>query len=335
MRINHEVLCPLLAHVRYVIWAQMCAEDSEKSQLTPVPRSQSSPTIGVSPKVRYCVITSVRDEEQYVLGTIDSVLNQSIRPLEWIIVDDGSTDATGAIIDQYAQKYSWIRTLHRKNRGYRSTGGGVEAFLDAYPLLQSRDWEYLVNLDGDLTFAPDYFGRCFEYFHKTPQLGIGGGAIYAKMGERLQLEKAPSFHVRGATKIYRKECWEKLDGLLCGLGWDTVDEIKANQLGWITRTFPDLRLVHHRASGTVWGAWGNAVNDGEADYIVGYHPLFFCLKCARHVFNFPYVIRSLGIAYGFLRGIVRRTPQIGDRELRAYVRNQQLRRLMGVSSIWK
>jgi glycosyltransferase involved in cell wall biosynthesis len=250
-------------------------------------------------------------------------------------MDDGSKDATGIIIDRYAQEYSWIRTLHRKDRGHRSTGGGVEAFLDAYRLLQSHDWEYLVNLDSDLTFAPDYFERCFEYFHKTPNLGIGGGTIYAKVGHHLHMEKAPTFHVRGATKIYRRECWEKLGGLFCGLGWDTVDEVKANQLGWTTRTFPDLQLVHQRASGAVWGGWGHAVNDGEADYIVGYHPLFFSLKCARHIFNSPYLIRSLGIAYGFLRGLVRRTPRIEDRALVAYLRNQQLRRLVGVSSIWK
>jgi hypothetical protein len=149
------------------------------------------------------------------------------------------------------------------------------------------------------------------------------------------MEKAPTFHVRGATKIYRRECWEKLGGLFCGLGWDTVDEVKANQLGWTTRTFPDLQLVHQRASGAVWGKWGSAVNDGEADYIVGYHPLFFCFKCGRHIFNSPYLIRSLGIAYGFLRGLVRGTPRIEDRALVAYLRNQQLRRLVGVSSIWK
>ena len=315
--------------------AQMCASNSEKPQLTPAPRRESSPTTGGCQKVKYCVITPVRDEERYILGTIDAILNQSVLPVEWIIVDDGSTDATGAIIEQYAQKYSWIRTLHRENRGYRSTGGGVEAFLEAYSLLQSRDWEYLVNLDGDLTFASDYFEQCFEHFHKTPNLGIGGGTIYDKVGDDLHLAKAPAFHVRGATKIYRRACWEKLGGLFCGLGWDTVDEVKANQLGWTTRTFPDLRLVQHRASGAVWGAWGTAVNDGEADYIVGYHPLFFFLKCARHIFNSPYLIRSLGIAYGFLRGYVRNTPRIEDRALVAYLRNQQLRRLVGVSSIWK
>jgi poly-beta-1,6-N-acetyl-D-glucosamine synthase len=313
----------------------MCADNSEKPPLTPAQRGESGATPGGMPKVKYCVITPVRDEAQYILGTIKSILNQSIRPIEWIIVDDGSTDATGVIIDQYAQKYSWIRTLHRKDRGRRSTGGGVEAFLHAYPLLQSHDWEYLVNLDSDLTFAPDYFERCFEYFHNTPNLGIAGGTIYAKVGDHLHLEKAPTFHVRGGTKIYQRACWDKLGGLFCGLGWDTVDEVKANQLGWTTRTFPDLRLVHQRPSGAVWGRWGHAVNDGEADYIVGYHPLFFCLKCARHIFNSPYLIRSFGIAYGFLRGMVRRTPRLGDRALVAYLRNQQLRRLVGVSSIWK
>ncbi len=284
---------------------------------------------------KYSIITPVRDEERFIEGTIESILRQTIRPIEWIIVDDGSTDSTGTIIERYARDHSWIRILHRKNRGHRSTGGGVEAFLDAYPLLRERDWDYLVNLDGDLTFAPDYFEKCFEHFHNTPRLGIGGGAVYIQVGDDLQWEKAPYFHVRGATKIYRRGCWESLGGLIPSLGWDTVDELKANQLGWTTRTFPELKLVHHRVTGRAWGAWGNAVNDGEADYLVGYHPLFFTVKCVRNAFNPPYIIRAVGIAYGFLRSAARRTTRIGDSELRSYLRDQQLRRIFGMTSIWK
>lgn len=321
--------------MRYLLSAQMRIDDSQDPAKTAAPSGERGLSKEAVPAVKYCIITPVRDEEQFIAATIESVLHQTIRPAEWIIVDDGSTDATGNIIDRYARGYPWIQTLHRQNRGYRSTGGGIEAFLDAYPSLHSRDWEYLVNLDGDLTFAPDYFERCFQHFRDMPLLGIGSGTVYARVGERLQLEKAPSFHVRGATKIYRRECWENLGGLLCSLGWDTVDEIKANQLGWRTQSFQDVQLVHHRVSGAAWGSWGNAVNDGEADYIVGYHPAFFCLKCIRHIFDWPYVVRSLGIVYGFLRCVVRRTPQISDRELRAYVRRQQLRRLLGMSSIWK
>ena len=159
--------------------------------------------------------------------------------------------------------------------------------------------------------------------------------MHTKFGNRWQVEPAPSFHVRGATKIYRRECWEALGGLWPGLGWDTVDEVKANQLGWKTQTFPTLKLFHHRPTGANWGAWGNAVNDGEADYIVGYHPLFFGLKCVRNIFSPPFVIRSLGIVYGYMRSIARRSPGVADKELRAYLRRQQLRRILGMSSIWR
>jgi biofilm PGA synthesis N-glycosyltransferase PgaC len=298
-------------------------------------RPASRPSGNEKPGAKYCVITAVRDEEQFIAGTIESVLHQTIRPIEWIIVDDGSTDTTHAVIDRCAREHSWIRILRRADRGYRSKGGGVEAFLYAYPMLLRQDWEFLVNLDGDLTFSPEYFEKCFGHFRSMPRLGIGGGTIYDKVDNHLHLESSPKFHVRGGTKVYRRECWEKLGGLFPSLGWDTVDEIKANWLGWNTETFPELQLVHHRASGAVWGAWGRAVNEGEADHIVGYHPLFFGIKCARHVFNPPYVIRSLGIAYGFLRGIVKCTPHIGDQELRVYLRKQQLRRLFGMPSIWK
>jgi len=312
----------------------MCVEDLQNFPKVADSLGDTCSSNGTLSAAKYCIITAVRDEEECIGGTIESVLRQTIRPREWIIVDDGSTDSTSTILDRYAREHLWIQILHRENRGYRSTGGGIEAFVDAYPSLQSQDWEFLVNLDGDLTFESNYFESCFQHFRHAPQLGIGGGTIYTREGERLREEKAPRFHVRGATKIYRRECWEDLGGLVCSLGWDTIDEIKANQLGWTTQSFPDVQLRHHRATGAAWGSLVNAVNDGEADYLVGYHPLFFWLKCIRHIFEPPYLLRSLGIAYGFLRCLVRRTPQITDGELKAYLRRQQVRRLLGKSSIW-
>lgn len=77
--------------------------------------------------MRYVVITPVRDEEEYIEGTIDSILHQTILPAEWVIVDDGSRDRTGSIADRYAAQYSWIRVVHRENRGFRKSGGGVVA----------------------------------------------------------------------------------------------------------------------------------------------------------------------------------------------------------------
>src|SRR3981081_253563 len=134
--------------MRYLVAAKMHTEDFENFQKAPEARSDPGRSTGAFPVVKYCMITPTRDEEQFITGTIESVLCQTIRPLEWIIVDDGSTDSTGTIIDRYAERYSWIRIVRRENRGSRSRSGGVEAFLDAYSMLGSREWEFLVNLDG-------------------------------------------------------------------------------------------------------------------------------------------------------------------------------------------
>jgi glycosyltransferase involved in cell wall biosynthesis len=279
------------------------------------------------PSVTYCIITPVRDEEEFIGGTIEAVAAQTIRPAEWIIVDDGSTDQTSAIVERYAQKYPWIRAARLENRGFRSTGGGIDGFLYGVELLKTEDWEFLINLDGDLTFSPQYFEKCFSYFRKHPDLGIGGGTIYNKVGDQLYLEKCVDSHVRGATKIYRRQCWDSLGGMLRGLGWDTVDEIKARMRGWSTFAFPDLQLIHHRATGAALGRWADGVKNGRSDYIVGYHPLFFAAKCARRAFNRPYLITALALAYGFSRSYLQRVPRVDDAEFIRYIREQQLRRL--------
>lgn len=283
----------------------------------------------------YCIITPVRNEEKFLAITIEAVAAQSILPAEWLIVNDGSTDRTAAIMDEYAAKYPWIRACHRADRGFRSTGGGIDAFLDGVEGLCSKDWDFLVNLDGDLSFGPDYFERCFRHFQEIPQLGIAGGTVYNKIGEELRVERVAQFHVRGATKIYRRQCWDSIGGMLRGLGWDTVDEIKANMRGWRTQSFPELQLIHYRVTGTAGGLWWGLVKDGRADYIVGYHPLFFAAKCVRRLFRRPLLIGTLGLAYGYLQALFTGGPRVEDKEFVSYVREQQLRRLFGMPSIWR
>jgi poly-beta-1,6-N-acetyl-D-glucosamine synthase len=301
-----------------------------------LPDARTAERGAASPRVKYCIITPIRDEEKFIATTIESVAAQTIRPAEWVIVDDGSTDGTGAIVGRYALAFPWIRVVHRKNRGFRSAGSGVmEAFNEGYASLQLMDWQFIVKLDGDLALPPDYFERCFEYFERFPRLGMGGGTICNRRGTRLEVENGPRFHVRGATKIYRRGCWEALGGLLQAPGWDTLDEVKANMLGWTTRSFSDLKLIQFRATGTAEGKWRGQVKDGRADYFSGYHPLFFAAKCLRRVFRKPFLVGSAGLAYGFLSGYAKRLPQVEDRSLIRYLRQQQMGRLFGRKTIWK
>jgi biofilm PGA synthesis N-glycosyltransferase PgaC len=289
-----------------------------------------------SKMTRYVIITPARDEEKHIEATIESMRRQTILPSEWVIVDDGSADRTGEILDRAAAELPWIRVIHRKNRGFRKSGGGVmEAFYDGYNSLQGSDWDFIVKLDGDLSFPPDYFEKCFEYFRRDSDLGIGGGEIHHEIAGKLRVEENPRFHVRGATKIYKKACWNAIGGLWPAPGWDTIDEVKANMLGWKTYAFTDLPLLHHRLTGTEEGLVRDRVKHGMVCYISGYHPLFVAASCLRRITQRPYVVGSAAIMYGFLKGHFTHPPRLEDRSYVAYIRGQQLRRLCGMQTIWR
>jgi glycosyltransferase involved in cell wall biosynthesis len=286
----------------------------------------------------YIIITPARNEADYLPGTIQSVVSQTIRPARWILVDDGSTDGTGRFLDEAAAQHPWIWVLHRENRGVRKAGAGVmEAFYSGLQRLNGEAWEYLVKLDGDVTFKPDYFERCFAHFMAEPLLGIGGGLVCRpEHGGTLPEAKGdPMVHVRGATKIYRYECWQAIGGLGRATGWDTVDELKANMLGWNTRTFPDIPIVHHRPAGGAYGAWANWVKNGQADYATGYHPVFMLLKCVRRLFMPPYGLAAAALWVGFCRGYFQRLPRIEDAQFVKYLRREQMKRLFCRSHLWR
>jgi len=287
---------------------------------------------------KYVVITPVRNEEKHIEKAITSMIAQTVRPQRWVIVDDGSSDHTADIISRYLAKESWMKLIIREDRGERKQGGGViEAFYDGCSLLKDTIWEYIVKLDGDISISPDYFEKAFQKFEKDPELGVGGGLIHNTDGQSIWPESTtdPEFHVRGATKIYRKKCWQDIGELIKAPGWDTLDEVKANMKGWRTYTFNDLPIIHHRPTGQVDGTWKNWVKNGLANYISGYHPLFMTLKCIKRLWQHPYIIGSAGLMWGYLSGYLMKVPRIQDQTLVNYLRKQQIQRITFRQSIWK
>jgi poly-beta-1,6-N-acetyl-D-glucosamine synthase len=298
---------------------------------------ENSPQPFMTPTPRYVVITPVRNEERNFPSTIASFVAQSIKPICWLIVDDGSTDATPSIAREAAAQHPWIKVIHRADRGFRQPGTGViEAFYEGYSHVRSLAWDYLVKFDGDLAFDTGFFEGCFQLFDRDLRLGIGGGLICQPLNGTLVAEWAgdPDFHVRGATKIYRRECWEQIDGLVKAPGWDTIDELKAKMLGWETRTFQDLKIHQLKITGSADGSWRNWVKNGLANYITGYHPLFMAAKCASRLLKPPIFIGAGCLAWGFLSGYLRGIKQVADADLIQYIRHQQWRKLTFRSNIW-
>jgi biofilm PGA synthesis N-glycosyltransferase PgaC len=288
------------------------------------------------PQVRYVVITPARNEEHNIEETIRSMMAQTITPSEWIIVDDGSTDKTAEILDRYAAQCEWLRVFHLPDRGYREPGNGViRAFNHGLSNLGTNHWDFIVKLDGDLDLSPGYFQMCFGEFEKDPTLAVGGGTICHSKDGVLLPDFDQKMHVRGATKIYRRTFWDQLGGLYPVAGWDTIDELKANMLGWTTRSFRDIQILHRRPTGSADGAWKNWFKNGRANYITGYHPVFMLLKCVKRLSQKPIVLAGIALWCGFVSGYIKGIPRVDEPDLIRYVRKQQLSRLLFQESIWK
>ena len=99
-----------------------------------------------SQKYKISVCVAVYNSEDYLKRSIDSILNQTYRNLQVILVDDGSTDNCGKICDEYASKDSRVTVIHKENGGlYTSRNVGIEA----------ADGDYICFMDGD-----DYIDSC-------------------------------------------------------------------------------------------------------------------------------------------------------------------------------
>lgn len=282
---------------------------------------------------RYAIVTPVRDEEKHLEKTIASVLTQDIKPQKWIIIDDGSTDRTCEIIKRAVDEHEWITGIETRAVGLRKPGG--ESVLPVgMQLLNLEGLDFFVRMDGDLDFDAAYFRRIFEEFDRNPKLGIASGVCYVLEDGRYVEETHPLFHTRGPIKTYRQQCFRDIGGLDSCLGWDTIDEVKANMLGWQTRSFADLKVIHLRKTQTASGVLTGMLNRGRAAYYAGYHPLFMLSRASLRALKRPYIIGGVCLLAGYLEGYVKRLPTVDDQALIRYLRKQQLKRLLFKDTIW-
>jgi glycosyltransferase involved in cell wall biosynthesis len=126
--------------------------------------------------MKYVLITPARNEEAFIAQTLESVVSQTVRPERWVIVDDGSTDRTVAIVEGYAARYRWIELVRRPARTERNFAGKVGAFNAGLERVQPLSVELIGNLDADVTFGPDHFEFLIDRFVADPTLGVAGTA---------------------------------------------------------------------------------------------------------------------------------------------------------------
>ena len=277
---------------------------------------------------RLVVISPCRDEERFLPLTLKSVTAQTEPPALWLIVDDGSRDATPELAARYASEYPWIKLLRRSRAGPRQLGPGVVAAFNAgLGYLAAEPFDVIAKLDCDLEFEPACFARILDLFD-DPRVGLAGGTTFLKMGDQLVSERYAPYHVGGQTKFYRRQCFADIGGLQPVYGWDIIDETDARRHGWLTRSDPGIVIIHHRLQGSSFGAWRGRLIWGQGAYAIGSHPLFAVARGLFRMAERPWLLGGLAFIWGFFRSYFDPTiNRLSDETLIRYLRREQLYRL--------
>ena len=273
------------------------------------------------------LVTACKNEADNLPNLIQSVIDQSIKPVVWVIVDDGSTDNTPEIIKEAKEKHDWIKSI-RLEESSRDLGFHLSSvmkkafdFATEYCMKRGIDYEYLCNLDGDQIVGRTFFEELIAEFEKDNRLGIASGSFQYIEGNRIIDVKYNPDEPAGSAMLIRRECFEDCGGILIAWGWDGALKAKARMRGWKTRRFEHVKVTETRDLGDVEGFWKRYKHMGVAAYYFNLNPIHVVIKTMVLLCEKPHYI---GIAYlaGYFGSLMRRKEKIDDDEIKEYYWNK-------------
>ena len=279
----------------------------------------------------YVIITPARNEAKFIDKTIQSVIHQTVLPLKWVIVNDGSTDNTAAIVQQYLPDYPWIKLVDLPVRQERHFAAKVYAFDAGQEQVKALSYDIIGNLDGDISFDPDHFEFLLRRFEDDPALGVAGTTFREDGGYNSAVDSFEGqSHVAGQCQFFRRECFAQIGGYrpnkAGGIDWMAVTS--ARMMGWKTQSFREKSFFHHRSLGTAErGKLASSFSYGEKDYYLGGHPIWELFRVMWRATKRPYLIDGLALGAGYLWAFVTRQKRPVSDELMRFHRREQMQKL--------
>lgn len=284
--------------------------------------------------MNYVLVTSARNEETVIRHTLESVVAQTRPPLRWVIIDDGSTDKTAAIVEEYARRCEWIVLVRRPRRDGRSFAGKATAVNAALDAMKDISFEVFGNLDADVSFEPGYMEFLLQKFEADPALGVAGTPFtqdggYDSTKDSFEGEN----YVAGPCQLFRARCFREIGGYLPnpagGVDWIAV--MTARMRGWKVVAFDGKRFHHHRSMGTAErGEIAAMFSYGEKDYYLGGSPVWQIVRGTYRMTKRPVVGGGVALMLGYAWAAVRRVPRPVTPELMRFHRREQMRKLRAV-----
>jgi glycosyltransferase involved in cell wall biosynthesis len=278
--------------------------------------------------MRYLIISPVKNEADHIGYTIASILKQTVRPDKWIIVDDGSTDTTRAILHAAAEEHAFITIIEKQTQLEERSGGSkvVKAFKTGLETVNYEVYDFIVKLDGDLELPENYFETIIRTFESDPKIGICGGYILNKYGDAFIREKSNDYHVRGAFKSVRTACFRQIGGFRETWNWDGLDEMGALFLGWKTKVL-ELPVKHFRPTSQAYNPYRHAVKSGVEYYKMRTDLLLTLLRFAARLPKKPYIGGACCFLYGYFSAFFNRSPRTVEKDLGKFINRFHYKRI--------
>ena len=284
---------------------------------------------------RYVIISPVRNEAAYARRTLESVVRQTLPPTRWVIVDDGSSDGTQQILQEYAARYDYIEIVNKPDRGERSVGPGViEAVRFGLARIHLEAFDYLCKLDLDLDLPSGYFAELVRRMEENPRIGTCSGKAYFPAPDNASrdfngplISEGVSDEISvGASKFYRVACFRQIGGFIREVMWDGIDCHTARMRGWIARSWddPDLRFVHLRPMGSSQhGILAGRIRHGSGQYFMGTNPVYMLASAVLRMARRPYVLGGAAMMWGYLKSAFNRQKRYENPEFRKHLSHYQ------------
>lgn len=218
----------------------------------------------------FYIIIPAHNEEDSIALTLESLINQSLKPKQLVIVNDNSTDNTQNLVEPYITEYDWITLVNIVSSDKHLPGSKIiNAFYKGYELLDNN-YDIICKFDADLIFPGNYLEQLASHFKSNTRLGMVSGFCYIKNNSEWVLEDLTrKDHIRGALKAYRKACFLQIGKLKSSMGWDTIDELLAKFYDWEILTDETLHVKHLKPTGSTYNKAAKHLQ-GEAMYKMRY-----------------------------------------------------------------
>jgi poly-beta-1,6-N-acetyl-D-glucosamine synthase len=279
---------------------------------------------------KYVLITPARNEAKFIELTLKSVVAQTILPVKWVIVSDGSTDGTDEIVKKYVADNPWIELVRMPERSERNFAGKVLAFNAGYAKVKEIEFDAVGSVDADASFEEGYFAFLLQKLAEDRALGLIGTAFKETSGAMYDYRFVSIEYVTGICQLFRRQCFEEIGGYVPVKGGaiDRIANIAARMKGWKTRTFTEKMYFHHRQMSTAQqGILKARFKDGAKDYCVGSHPLWELFRTTYQMTKAPFILGGLALLLGYTWSFVRGVQRPVSAEMTRFVKQEQMQRL--------